>query len=383
MRPLKVLLACDWFAPQIGGIESHIADLARELHRRGHAVHVLTSTGGPAELDGVRVHRLDVQRIPRWNVVLDPRTVRHVRALCERERFDLVHGHSLQSPLAHVAMYAARRLLIPSVLTQHSVLGTGATRLLRGLGGPLAWASWPTVMTAVSSVAARRASVAAGRHVHVLHTGIDLSTWSRRRSVGEGPTTVVSVTRLFAHKHTDELLHAIRRVLQLVEPARELRFVIVGDGPERATLERLSRRLGIASSTAFLGALPRAGVARVLERSHVFVLPNPDEAFGIAALEARALGLPVVARAQSGARDLIEDGRHGYLCETVDDMALSIATLCTNAVVRHSMSRHASEGLDAFGWGSAMARHLEIYKLAMRTKLEPALSNLQRTGSDR
>ncbi len=363
MQPHKIALVCDWSAPQIGGIEAYIGDLARELRAHGHEPHILTLTAGPDHIDGVRVHRLDLRRIPRWNVVGDPRALSRVRAICERERFDVIHGHSLHSPLAHIAMYVARQLRVPGVLTQHSALGPRATWALRALDRRLGWAAWPTVITAVSSVAAHRTRAAAGRDdVHVVHAGLDLSRWTRQRAASSVALQVVSVSRLFAHKRVDDLLHAIPRVLAAVAPSP--RFVIVGDGPERARLERLAAHLGVAAAVSFTGALPRTEVARVLEQSHVFVLPNPDEAFGISALEARALGLPVVARSQSGACDLIEHGRHGYLCPTIDDMAHAITRLCVDEVQRRAMARHARTGLAPFGWGHALQRHLDIYRLA-------------------
>jgi len=363
MERLTIALACDWYAPQVGGIENHIRELASALLAAGHAPHVITSTPGPPMLDGVPVHRLAGMRLPGWRVVGDLQTAARVRAICERERFDVVHGHSFQSPLAHVAMSVARRLAIPGVLTQHSMLGPRPTALLRWLDRRVAWSSWPTTITAVSHDAARRArSAAHDREVHVLHTGLALAAWIRRQPPRPGPITVVCVTRLYAHKRTDELLRAIPRVLAASQ--RALRFVIVGDGPDRRKLERLARRLGIAATTSFTGALSRPEVARILERSHVFVLPNPDEAFGIAALEARALGLPVIARSASGARDLVSHLRDGLLCDTVDDMARAITRLCDDDVLRAALARQAPVGLDAFGWPAALDRHLAIYQQA-------------------
>ncbi|MEO7734717.1 MAG: glycosyltransferase family 4 protein [Kofleriaceae bacterium] len=365
MERLKIALACDWYAPQVGGIENHIRDLASALRARGHEPHVISSTPGPDQLDGVPVHRLDVARLPRWRVVADPQTVSRVRGLCERERFDVVHGHSFQSPLAHLAMYVSRGLAIPGVLTQHSMLGPRPTALLRWLDRRVGWSSWPTVITAVSRPAAQRARAAADRDVRVLHTGLDLSAWTRRQAASRGPLRVVCVTRLYAHKRTDELLRAIPRVLAASRHGHALRFVIVGDGPERRTLERLARRLGIAATTSFTGALARHEVARILERSHVFVLPNTDEAFGIAALEARALGLPVVARGASGACDLVAHERDGLLCETIDDMARAITRLCDDDVLRAALSSKARLGLERFDWTQAVDRHLAIYRQAL------------------
>src|SRR6476646_4164424 len=99
MTRLRIALVCDWFAPRVGGIESHLVDLAAHLRAAGHEPQILTATPGPAQLDGVRVHRLAQSRLPGWNVIWEPSTVEHVRRILLRERFDLVHGHSLYSPL--------------------------------------------------------------------------------------------------------------------------------------------------------------------------------------------------------------------------------------------------------------------------------------------
>jgi glycosyltransferase involved in cell wall biosynthesis len=366
MAALKIGLVCDWFTPQIGGIENHISDLAKQLRVRGHAPQVITSTPGPSELEGIPVHRLDVARLPGWRVIGDVRASRRVREICEAAGFDLVHGHSFQSPLAHVAMHVSRELAIPSLLTQHTLLAPAPATVLRWLDRSIGWAAWPTIITGVSSAVADQARVVAGRHdVRVLHTGLDLAAWSRQRTPISRETVVLCVTRFYAHKHADELVHAIPRVLASSRCPGALRFVMVGEGPQRRRLERLARRLGVAGVTEFTGASPRRDVADLLERAHVFVVPNPAEAFGIVALEARAKGLPVVARSSSGTCDVIEHERHGLLCDTIDDMARSIARLCDDPRLREAISERAPEGLEQFGWNHAIERHLALYGEAL------------------
>jgi glycosyltransferase involved in cell wall biosynthesis len=363
---MKIGLVCDWFTPQIGGIENHISDLAKQLRVRGHTPHVITSTPGPSELDGIAVHRLDVTRLPGWRVVGDVRTSRRVREICEAEGFDLLHGHSFQSPLAHVATYVSRDLAIPSLLTQHTLLAPPPATVLRWLDRTIGWAAWPTMITGVSSAVAEQARVVTGRQdMHVLHTGLDLAAWTRQHTPSSRETVVLCVTRFYAHKHADELIRAIPRVLASSRDPGALRFVMVGDGPERARLERLAQRLGVAGVTEFTGAIRRRDVADLLEQAHVFVVPNPAEAFGIVALEARAKGLPVVARSSSGTRDVIEHERHGLLCDTIDDMARSIARLCDDPELRAAISGRALDGLEQFGWNHAIERHLALYGEAM------------------
>src|SRR5205823_7347723 len=113
-----------------------------------------------------------------------------------------------------------------------------------------------------------------------------------------GVLRVVSVMRLAGKKSPGDLIDAVAAVLARVR--RHVVLTIVGDGPERERLERQARRLGVASQVEFLGACAPVRVAEVLPRSSVFALPSRREAFGIAVLEARAAGLPIVAYA-SGA----------------------------------------------------------------------------------
>mgnify|MGYP000060595927 CR=1 FL=1 len=123
----KIALVCDWYAPQIGGIEAQIHGLARGLAARGYAPVVITTTPGPTTVEGVPVRRLGLARLARWNLAIDPRATATVARVLTDERAALVHAHSLQSPLAHAAVRAARALGLPCVWTQHSLLsGAGA-----------------------------------------------------------------------------------------------------------------------------------------------------------------------------------------------------------------------------------------------------------------
>src|SRR3954447_6599029 len=122
---MKIALVCDWYAPRVGGIESYLRDLGRHLRGQGHLAHVITATPGPAHVEGLRVHRLAQTRLPGWDVIWSPSTVAEGRRILVEERFDVVHAHSLYSPLTHVSMYLSHSLGIPGVLTSHSLLSPG------------------------------------------------------------------------------------------------------------------------------------------------------------------------------------------------------------------------------------------------------------------
>jgi glycosyltransferase involved in cell wall biosynthesis len=361
---MRIALTCDWYAPRVGGIESHLLDLAAQLREAGHEPEVITATQGPPRVDGIPVHRLALRLLPGWDVAFTPSAaLAQLRERLSRGRFDLVHGHSLYSPLAHASMYVARTLRIPSVLSSHSLLSPGGVLGFSWWNRVQGWGRWPTLLTAVSSLAAAETRVASGRErVHVLSNGI--VTRPRSEAPRDGRPTVISVMRLCKRKLPLELVHAIPLIDAQLAPEERPQLVLVGDGPERARVERLVQRLGVGHRLERTGSLPRDEVRARLERADVFVLPTLKEAFGIAVLEARAAGLPVVAMQGNGTTDLVEHGREGLLAGSRQELADHVAELCRNAALRKSMSAAARDGLERFSWDAVLARHLEIYALA-------------------
>jgi glycosyltransferase involved in cell wall biosynthesis len=133
-------------------------------------------------------------------------------------------------------------------------------------------------------------------------------------------TTVVTVANLRSEKAHEVLLHA---AAHLLPRHRDLRYLIVGDGPRRAELKRLATSLGLDSRVTFMGH--REDVPALLARADLFVLPSRSEAFPNGAMEAMAAGLPVIASRVGGLLDLIEDGRTGILVPPGDVAALAAA----------------------------------------------------------
>jgi glycosyltransferase involved in cell wall biosynthesis len=174
---------------------------------------------------------------------------------------------------------------------------------------------------------------------------------------------VVSVMRLASKKSPCDLIDAVPVVLARVR--RDVVFTIVGDGPEREHLEHRARRLGVASHVEFLGDCAPIRVAEVLARSHLFALPSRREAFGIAVLEARAAGLPVVACASGGIPEVVEHGRQGLLANTPQEFAGAIVTLVTDEALRERCAAASADGLEAYDWDRVVERHEMVYRQAL------------------
>lgn len=158
------------------------------------------------------------------------------------------------------------------------------------------------------------------------------------RSSG-GPVELVAVAMMLKGAKMESwrlLAEAVRRV----EPGG-WRLTLVGDGPTRNEVERLFDGL---HEVRFAGQVDRQTVAGYLARSDIFVWPGWREAFGLAYLEAQAMGLPVVAMRSGGVEAVVRHGETGLLCDEgkVAELAGSIATLVNDAALRASLGRNAS-----------------------------------------
>lgn len=362
---MRIAHVSDFYLPRLGGIEVQVSELAARQRRAGHSVDVLTSSSagprGGRKSPGVPVHRLG-------SGYLDPFAWSAGRALLRGGRYDLVHVHAaLISPLAFSSAYAASRAGLPTVVTAHSLwawLSPALTVLDRAVG----WSEWPVAWTAVSNLAARplREQLGLGIEVSLLPNGIEPGQWSVQPTPRAADEVVLAaVMRLAARKRPIPLLRMLRRARELVAPQIGLRAVIVGDGPQRQLLEGYLRRHRM-DWVELAGRLSRPQIRGLFSRADLFVAPARLESFGIAALEARCSGLPVVARADGGIAEFVTSGRDGVLTDTDADMASAIAGLVSSPEARASLREAAMQMPVTLGWDETLASAERAYERAFR-----------------
>ena len=365
---MKIALVSDWYHPRVGGIELHLQDLARRLHDVGHDVHIVTPTEGDSFVDGIPVHRTAGPRAPKFGFVMTPGAVRSIARVLERERFDVVHCHvSIISPAAIGGAKHAQRLGIPTAVTFHSVIPQ--TRVLASaLDVAIGASRWPVAYSAVSARVARDVQPLAGdRPIRVLPNGVDPSFWRTpvAPSAKNGRFEVVSVMRLNAKKRPLALINLMRRVVDELPRDRRARLRIAGDGPLRSRLQQAIARWHLESDVELLGVRSRAELRDLYAASDVFVLPTVRESFGLAALEARCAGLPVVAMASSGVSELIEHEREGLLARSDAELASHVLTLARDATLRTTIASHNRASTPRHDWDTVVRAHIELYSEAI------------------
>jgi glycosyltransferase involved in cell wall biosynthesis len=367
MQRYKVALVADWYLPRVGGLELHIRDLANQLVKRGHEAHIICVTPGPpqgAQEDrGVRLHRLPIPIMPGLNFMRGPEGLRALESIFAREGFDVVHAQSALSPLALGACLTAKRMRIPSVFTEQSVLPVWPYLLGdRAVG----WCRWPQIMTGVSHHVARILTRISGRDdVEVLNNGVDPAAWRVERVPPPDHAPVITtVLRFTGRKRPFDVVRAAPRVLDRMPSGIRPRFVLFGDGPLLNDCRRLAQRLGVAEHVEMPGVQPHSVIREALARSSVFVLPSIKEAHPRAVLEALSAGLPVVARRPNGVEDSVEHGREGLLAATFDELVDGITRLARDPDLRASMGAQARTRLHRFDWDHVIPRHLDLYRRA-------------------
>lgn len=293
--------------------------------------------------------------------------------LMRRERFDAIHAH-WAVPQGLVASLLKRRYGVPVITTTHGgdIYALRAGAALRAKRFALKTSDR---ITAVS--AGLKAEVVAlgvdERRVDVLPMGVDTRRFTpeafslaiRARLNPLGPV-ILFVGRLVEKKGARYLLEAMPGI---VAEHPDARLALVGDGPEQATLERLTRDLGIEANVAFLGAVPNAELPAYYASSDVFVGPsvvetNGDtESFGVVFAEAMASGCPVVATDVGGVADVTGHGEYARLVPQRDAAAIAqavIALLGDRAMHARVRDRGIVEMRNGFDHGRIHRSYAEI-----------------------
>ena len=337
----------------IGGSGVIATELGKALAVRGHHVHLLSSDT-PFRLGryqpGLAFHRVETPsyplfREPQYALSLATKIVQVAR----QEDLHIVHAHYAIPHAA--AAYLARQILastrparVPRVIT--TLHGTDITLVGsdRSYSETIAFSVQQSDgVTAVSESlkADTYRELGVTRDIRVIPNFLDCAAYSRGDAAALGRELAPRGEKLLIHVSN---FRPVKRVTAVVEifarVRRELpaRLLMVGDGPDLSSAVRLAATLGVADDVRFLGE--QDPVVPLLSASDVFLLPSAQESFGLAALEAMACEVAVVASRVGGLPEVIEDGVSGFLHDVADleGMARSALRLLTDAALRNRVT---------------------------------------------
>ncbi|GAA3429656.1 glycosyltransferase family 4 protein [Streptosporangium nondiastaticum] len=359
--------------PERGGKERHVDCLTREQLDRGHEV-ALAFRRGSTVPEGAAVLPLR-PTVPsrilaaRSDVLAFAAEVAH--ALRHAGRADLVHLHGDHVEAAVLGPFCRRRG-VPLVLTVHGALSRRHHRVARRALGAV------DAFIALGSRPARDLVElgADPRRVLTMSSGLDLAGMPCPGPPADRePGLVVSVGSLDPVKNHDLVIEAVR----LVRRTRpEVRLVIAGDGPERSRLSRLPEAGG---PIELAGPLSRDEVYGLLRRAQVFVLasrrlPGKGEGVPTAALEALALGTPVVLSSEASLDPVVRDGGAYRTFESgsLDGLVSVLGAVLDDEEARDRMSARGPRAVADLGWPAVAGRVEEWYRVALDAALDAARS---------
>lgn len=362
MAPARVLYLLPTLAT--GGMERIVRLLATHLDRERFTpeVQLFDRCGAEAPAPGIPV-RFD-RRLPKF---LDLQLVRTFASRWADDPPDVIHAHN--STALVYATLAARRLPIPIVYTEH---GRGPwtplhDRLLHAIAArrvdrAVAVARWLREWLV-------RKELFAPSRVEVVPNGIDGSPFGTSRvedvrrdlAIPEDAPVAGCVARLVEVKNHAGLLGAWRRVVA-AEPRALL--LLIGDGPKRASLERLTDDLGLCASVRFLG--DRSDVPRLFQAIDFHVLASRSEGMSVTLLEAMASARASVATAVGGNPDVLDHGRTGFLAGDGDALVTSLLALVRDRSLAMRMGLEARHEFERrFTVGAMVASYERIYREAI------------------
>jgi alpha-1,3-mannosyltransferase len=357
---MKILHVIRQYHPAVGGAERFAADLSTRLVARGHQVEVVTLN--KRWRDGLRlpdheiINDIPVHRIPYIGTplfFLAPKVLSFVNG------FDVVHVHhtdffldflaatrfihrrplvvSTHGGFFHTDDHAALKRLYFALITQHS-LRTANVVVPNSLSDEKRFARY-------------------GRKVVRIDNAIDSSFFSR----GRGQRLrgrMITVGRLVANKNAKALLE----VFALARARRSaLTLTVVGDGEMRGELEERAGRLGIGDCVRWLGEVSDEQLRDELSAAEIFLSAATHEAFGLALLEAMAAGCVPVVNNIEAFRDVIEDGRDGFLANYANAAEAASTLLRVYESPLDPLSSKARMKASLFDWDQAVMRFEKIY----------------------
>jgi len=388
---MRIALMSESFLPKIDGIVTMLTKTVECLRRNGHEVLIFAPSGGPEELFGAEVAGLPSAPFPLYPELRLALPHASIRAKLREFQPDILH---LFEPalLGVGGLYYAEALDIPLVISYHTNLPSYLHYYKLGVIEKLTW----KLMRERHRRADLNLCTSTAMIQDLESHGIErLALWQRavdanrfrpaarsrqmRDFLSNGESDrplLLYVGRLSAEKDVPRL-RAVLRALP------EARLAIVGDGPQRGSLERHFKK----TATFFAGYLQGEELAAAYASADLFVLPSETETLGLVLLEAMASGCPVVACRAGGVPDAVQDGVTGFLFERADTdsfvRTVKRALSCSRNL--DVIRVRARQDVEERGWERATEQLQECYTETIRShppkKPRSPQSSLKRISS--
>jgi N-acetyl-alpha-D-glucosaminyl L-malate synthase BshA len=364
--------------PTYGGSGIVGSELGKELAERGHTVHFISSSL-PTRLtelnERVRFHEVEMMSYPLFEH--QPYTLAlatKMAKVAETENLDLLHvhyaiPHSISAILARESLKPKRYLPVITTLHGTDITLVGADRSYLPITRyGIVQSDGVTAISHYLKEATKE--IFQFDDIAVIPNFVCQTQYARhpveelRSSLApDGEQLLVHVSNFRPVKRPVDCVEILARILQ---KGIKTRLVMVGDGSERTNVEHRARCLKVYDKCVFVGKQPN--IVDYLSAADVLLLPSEQESFGLAALEAMACEVPVIASRVGGVPEVVTDGETGFLSEVgdLDKMAEDAARLFANGELRREMGRRArASALERYRTDIVIPQYIEFYERVM------------------
>ena len=366
---MKIAFFTETFLPKVDGIVTRLTKTVQHLVDAGDEVLIFCPEGAPESWQGARIVGVPAMPLPLYPELKLALPRPSVSEALEGFGPDLVHVVN-PAVLGLGGIWLAKTRNIPLVASYHTHLPKYLEHYGMGMLEPLLWellkaAHNQALLNLCTSTAMVDELSAKGiQHTALWQRGVDtelfrpeLRTAAMRRRLHGGHddtgNLLLYIGRLSAEKQ-------IERIRPVLEALPDTRLALVGDGPYRASLERLFE----GTPTTFVGYLAGEELASAYACGDAFLFPSSTETLGLVLLEAMAAGCPVVGAARGGIPDIVSDGVNGFLYDPDQEGSLTsaVARLLGAPDTRGSLRRAAREEAERWGWAAATEQLRGYYR---------------------
>ena len=369
---LKIGIVC---YPTFGGSGVIATELGSALANNGHEVHFITSSQ-PVKLNvfekNIFFHEVVLNPYPLFQhqpfeVALTSKIVEVVKY----EKLDLLHVH-YAIPHASAA-YLAKQILneqgikIPYITTLH---GTDITLVGKEpeFEPTISFAiNQSDIVTSVSESLKKDTynHFNVSKEIQVVPNFVCVSKFNNKESDCKKAVFAPEGERILMHISNFRKVKRIQDIIKIharVNKEIATRLILIGDGPERSSMERLAREQNVEDSTYFLGKIKET--EKALCSADVYLMTSETESFGVSALEAMAAGVPVISSNTGGIPEVNEHGKTGFLSDVgdVDDMAKNLLNLLKDEVLYNQISLNAFQKAKRFNISNILPLYERLYK---------------------
>lgn len=371
---MKVGLVCPYYLKSFGGVQRQVLEWSQRLRELGHESKILTCGPeiglGREEIVFFGTHLSVPTNEDIGTLSLYPRNGKLLKRFLDQESFDILHFHEPFAPFLSWQLLRASRTT--NVATLHSC--PEASLVLKVLGQPAKTLVLPSLkkkikkFSAVSPAAAAFVQDLVGE-IEIIPNAIDLRRFAVKKGIekfDDAKVNLLHVGRLTKRKGVLYLLKSIKKLRGKYD---NFRLIVVGKGPEKEEIVEFVKENRL-KSVVFVGRVSNQDLPGYYRTADIFCAPAiRGESFGIVLLEAMATGVPIVAFANAGYKEILKDKPFSeFLVEPKDTagFARQLEKLITDKGLREKLGQAGLREARKYSWETVGKRILGFYQTALR-----------------